>query len=180
MADNERLKRTAEDADRVSRATQERTLTEDRTVTDEDRLKMFQSTFFQEALPALPPLPGYHMIWLTTTNPRDSLAMRMRLGYELVRADEYGERWQSLAVKQGSEHAGHIMVNEMIAAKIPLDLYQKFMLEAHHHGPAREQEKLTQVVDQIRADAEQHKARLVEEEGIADLRRSAPTPSFNG
>lgn len=168
------------DPERESRATQERTHTENRLLTDKERLEAFRGTFFKEALPDLPPLPGYHMCWLTTTNPRDSIPMRLRLGYELVRVEELGPAFVKMSVKTGQEFAGHVMVNEMIAAKLPDHLYQLYMLESHHYGPAREQEKLTAVLDNIREQAERSKAKVIEEEGTAELRRSRPAPTFAG
>jgi len=180
--DPERLKRDGEDEDRQSRATQERAQTEDRQLSgdDSERLELFRSQFYREALPDLPPIPGYHTFWATTTNPRDTIAMRQRLGYEVIKADEIGGQWINLSPKTGSDFAGCVMVNEMLAMKIPLSLYQRFMLEAHHYEPARQQEKLTEVVDQIREEAERRKAKVDEEEGMKELRRHVRAPSFAG
>lgn len=175
--DPERLKRS-EPEERQSRATQERAQTENREISEEERLELFRGSFYHEALPEIPPIPGFHMFWATTTNPRDTIASRIRLGYELVTAAELGGAWSNLSVKTGAEFAGGIMVNEMLALKLPLSLYNKYMLEAHHFGPAREQEKLTDVVDQIRDEAERRKARLEEEEGTRELRRAVRAPSF--
>ena len=71
-------------ASRRTREAEERKVTEDRTVSDDDRLEMFRQQLFNDALPDLPELPGYHSIWLTTTNPRDSIHHRIRLGYEPI------------------------------------------------------------------------------------------------
>lgn len=179
MADPESVKKT-DDEPRQSRTMKERTQTEDRVQVDSERLEMFRSSFFREALPDLPSIPGYHTFWATTTNPRDTVAMRLRLGYEIIKAAEYGGPWLEAAVKQGSDFAGGIMVNEMLALKIPLHVYQQFMLEAHHYGPNREQEKLTDVVDAIQAEAERRKARVEEEEGMKELRRTPAAPIFGG
>ena len=50
---DERLKKTA-DVARVNRAEQDRPATENREVTDEERLEMFRQQFFQSSLPDLP------------------------------------------------------------------------------------------------------------------------------
>ena len=81
---DERLKKTA-DVSRQSRAATDRAVTENRLISDDDRVEMFRSQFFQDALPDLPKIPGYHTCWLTTTNPRDSIQMRIRLGYEPIK-----------------------------------------------------------------------------------------------
>ncbi len=71
-----------------------------------ERLDAFRELQFNNALPDLPPIPGYHTIWLTTTNPRDSLAARSRLGYTPVRPDEV-PGYEYATVKAG-EHTGCI------------------------------------------------------------------------
>ena len=62
---DERLKKIADPA-RQSRASQNREVTENREVSDDDRVEMFRHQFFQSALPDLPKIDGYHTCWLTT------------------------------------------------------------------------------------------------------------------
>ena len=76
---DERLKKSVGDG-RGDRAMVDRAVTEDREISDSDRLDMFRQQFFHASLPDLPKIPGYHVCWLTTTNPRDTINMRMRLG----------------------------------------------------------------------------------------------------
>src|SRR5580693_4153540 len=66
---------------RKSKAAQNRTVTEDREQTDADRLEIFRASHAQAALPDIPPIPGFHVVWLASNNPRDSLQMRHRMGY---------------------------------------------------------------------------------------------------
>lgn len=148
----------------------------ERTTEDDARLELFRSQFMNDQLPNLPPIPGYHVIWLTTTNPRDSIQMRMRLGYTpIVPADIPGYPAEHATVKTG-EHAGFIGVNEMIAFKLPLHLYERYMQEAHHYAPLREDQKLTAVTDGLREEARRKGADLIEGEGQAELRRAEPRP----
>ena len=72
---------------RRDRASEDREITEDRVMTDDERLDECRQTFFQSALPDLPDIPGYHVCWLTTENPRDPIHGRIRLErpQELVR-----------------------------------------------------------------------------------------------
>lgn len=125
---------------RGSRAQEDRDQTEDRELTDAERVDMLKSALFQAALPDLPKRPGFHRCWLTTTNPRDPIHGRLRLGYTLLRAEHIPE-FVSLATK-GGDHAGCIMVNEMIAAELPIHLYEAFMRECHFDSPMQQEESI--------------------------------------
>jgi hypothetical protein len=154
------------------RRTEDRPVTENREVSEADRLAMFRNQLFNNALPDLPPIPGYHLCWLTTTNSRDPIHKRMQLGYEPLRADEV-PGMEFSALKTG-EYAGMIGVNEMVAFKLPQSLYLAFMDEVHHRGPLEEEEKLNALVDRMRSEAEAAGAALIEGDGMADLRGPMP------
>lgn len=179
MAEDERLHRDTMGASRRSREIEDRKVTEDRELTDDDRLDMFRNRLFNAALPDLPDLPGYHVCWLTTTNPRDSIQSRMQLGYELIRPEEMPGMLHA-TLKTG-EWVGCIGVNEMLAAKLPMRLYQGFMKEAHYDAPNREAGKLTDTADFLKDQAERDGGRLIEGDGLQDLRRATPAPKvFEG
>jgi len=159
---------------RDTRRTSDRNVSENRELTEADRLEMFRQQLFNDALPDLPSLTGYHVCWLTTTNPRDSIHRRMQLGYEPIRAEEVpGMAYASL--KTG-EYAGMIGVNEMVAFKLPMSLYQAFMKEAHHDAPLQEERKLDSTADMMRAEAEKHGAKIIEGDGNEEIRRNAAAP----
>lgn len=168
---DDRLKKEPS-VDRRSRGMDDRQVTEDREISDDDRLEMFRAQLFNDALPDLPDLPGYHVCWLTTTNPRDPIHRRIQLGYEPVKAEEVPGMGHA-SVKTG-EYVGMIAVNEMLAFKLPESLYQRFMKEAHYDAPLREEDKLAEVADSIRAQAEKSGSRLIEGDGMDDLRQNAP------
>lgn len=128
------------EAGRSGRAVGNRAVTENRSLSDEERVDLLRRSFFQSALPDLPKIPGYHVCWLTTTNPRDPIHGRLRLGYEIIRAEEL-PGWEAMSMKTG-DYAGCIGVNEMLAAKLPLHLYEAFMREVHHDAPMREEESI--------------------------------------
>jgi hypothetical protein len=107
------------------------------------------------------------LCWLTTTNPRDSIHARLRLGYEPVKPEDIAG-WEHATVKTG-EYAGFIGVNEMLAFKLPQSLYQRFMQEAHHDAPLREEEKLTDTADFLEQQARSSKSRLDMGEGMSGL-----------
>lgn len=166
-----RLKREL-GVDRTSRAMDDRVVTERREVSDDDRLRMFQEQMFNDALPDIPTIPGYHVCWLTTTNQRDSIQRRTQLGYEPVRPED--APGLEFATVNTGELAGLIAVNEMVAYKLPNHLYQGFMKEAHYLAPLREEQRLTDTADQIRNEAERSGSRIVEGDGVEDLRHPAP------
>lgn len=173
-----RLKRASEDS-RVDRHSTKRTVKKNRHLTDSKRLDMFRRQFFQSALPDLPKIKGYHVCWLTTTNPRDPIHARMRLGYTPIKDTEI-PGYSSMRITSG-EHAGCIGVNEMIAFKLPLHLYKAYMREVHHDAPLEEERKLRAAIDLANESlAEQglgKKTRIVEEEGNSELGRSRKAPS---
>lgn len=163
---DERLKKTA-DVARENRAAQDRAATQNREVTDDERLEMFRQQFFQSSLPDLPKIPGWHMCWLTTTNPRDSIQMRIRLGYEPVKPEDI-PGWEHATLKTG-DWTGFIGVNEMLAFKLPMSLYEKYMQEAHHNAPLREEEKLTDTAEFMEQQARASKSRLDMGDGNMEL-----------
>jgi len=176
MSEDGRLKKSI-DAAREGRAMKDRATTEDRALSDDDRLEMFRAQFFNAALPDLPKIPGYHVCWLTTTNSRDPIVGRLRLGYELIQADEV-PGYEAVTVKTG-EYSGAIGVNEMLAAKLPNRLYQRYMTEAHHIAPSNEDEKLTDTVRAIREQAQARGADVEVGDGLEELKVQRPTPVFD-
>jgi hypothetical protein len=173
---DERLKKTAGEG-REDRAMKDRAVTENREISDADRLDMFRQQFFQAALPDLPKIPGYHVCWLTTTNPRDTVNMRMRLGYEPVKPEDI-PGWEATSIKTG-EWTGFIGVNEMLAFKLPLSLYEKYMQEAHHDAPLRELEKLSDTADFMKQQAESTGSHMYEGDGMQDLRQNRGRAQFD-
>jgi len=171
--ESRRLSVRRDDERRDERRVEDRTVTEDRNVSEDDRLEMFRQQLFNDALPDLPEIPGYHLCWLTTTNPRDPIHRRMQLGYEPLRPDEVpGMEYAS--VKTG-EWSGMIGVNEMVAFKLPMSLYQRFMQEAHHDAPMREEDKLAEVAEIMREQAERSGTTLYEGDGMSEMREFKPS-----
>ena len=177
-----RRKRSPGKARKSRAATDRQAAGTERVLSDEERLDEFRKSFFQSVLPDLPPIQGYHVCWLTTTNPRDSIAGRVRLGYSPIKVEDIpgGEH----AAMKGGEYAGCIGVNEMIAFKLPMNLYEAYMREAHHTQPLLEEQKLSSVIDVIReeaAAAAKSGARGIKfelEEGMAELGQDLDPGSF--
>jgi hypothetical protein len=169
---DERLKKSAGD-NRESRAMVDRAATQSRALSDDERVEMFRQQFHQSSLPDLPKLDGWHTCWLTTTNSRDSIHTRMRLGYEPLKPEDV-PGWDYVTIKTG-DWVGFIGVNEMLAFKLPLSLYEKYMQEAHHDAPLREEEKLEETATLMREQAERAGGRLLESDGMRDVGDYAPT-----
>ena len=163
---DERMKKSAGE-NRVGRAMTDRAVTENREVTENERIEMFRQQFFQSSLPDLPRIPGWHCCWLTTTNPRDSIQMRIRLGYEPLKPEDI-PGWEYATLKTG-DWSGFIGVTEMLAFKVPMSLYEKYMREAHHDAPLREEEKLTDTADFLEQQARSSKSKLTLGEGNTEL-----------
>ena len=131
--------RTSRTSAREIRQTEDREFSEDRALTDDERVEMVRRGYFQTALPDLPEKSGVHRMWLTTTNPRDPVSARLRMGYRLLKLEDLGPGWEQQKATSG-EHAGCVTINEMIAAEISMSLYQRYMRELHHVMP-RETER---------------------------------------
>ena len=163
---DERLKKSADDT-RTNRVMQDRPVVENRELSDDERVEMFRQQFFQSALPDLPKIPGWHTCWLTTTNPRDAIQARMRLGYQPIKPEDV-PGWEYATMKTG-DWVGFIGVNEMLAFKLPIGLYEKYMHEAHHAAPLREEEKLTDTAEFLEQQARASKSGLTLGEGNSEL-----------
>lgn len=131
-----RLKKSAGSI-RVERAIKDRPITENRQLTDKERAEAYRKQFYQSFLPDLPPIKGFHVCWGTTTNPRDTIQSRIRLGYVPIKASEI-PGFEYAAVKSG-DWVGCVGVNEMIALKLPLHLYEEYMTISHHEQPLEEE-----------------------------------------
>jgi hypothetical protein len=164
---------------RKSRAAQNRTVTEDRTQTDAERLAIFQSAHDQAALPDIPPIPGFHVVWLASNNPRDSLAMRQRQGYSPVLPEDV--KGFEFVTDKGNASDGLIRVNEMVAFKLPMSLYNLYMRENHHFKPAQEETKLTDAVEAVKRAAKAKGGTVDEGDGVEALRLldSVQVPDFS-
>lgn len=170
---DERLKKEVGASSRRSRDEDDRSVVGDREVSDSDRIDMFRQTLFNDVLPDLPKIPGFHVCWLSTTHQSDSLAKRARLGYSPIRASEVPG--MDYASQKTGEYDGLIMINEMLAHKLPMNLYEAYMQEAHHAAPAREAAMIAATVDSHKENAARDGGEIMEGDGMAELRRAAPT-----
>ena len=164
----------------ADRHMQDRNVTHNRALSDDERVEEFRQQYFQSALPDIPKIEGYHVCWLTTENPRDPIHARIRLGYEPIKAADIAG-WDHASLKTG-EWEGCIGVNEMIAFKLPLDLYESYMYINHHEQPLNEEEKLSSQIRAMEAEmtaaSKRGQVSLVLEDGTAALGVAPEPPPF--
>lgn len=117
--------------------------------------------FLDDRLPKLPKIPGFHPIWLSTTNQYDTITNRERMGYTPVRPQDLPEGFKHLTVsnKAGSTEE-LITCNEMVAYKIPLEKYLRIMQHLHHNRPLQDEQSIRAGLDE----------RVVDERGNSLIR----------
>lgn len=170
------------EAARSDRGTADHTRTqEDGTVlTMEQRKAILRDNMTSDILPKVVyGQPDMHYVWLSTTNQTDPIFQRLRMGYELVKAEEMPDMASQYRLDSG-EFAGCISVREMILAKIHVELYRELMLINHHERPLQEEERLKQQVVMHAADSEGTELGSLSEEdtGFKSIARRRPTPNF--
>jgi hypothetical protein len=186
MDKNSREARSSESAadNRVNREDIDRTLAtvSDPEMSDEERIEIFRNTFVQASLPSLPKIPGWRVCWCSLTNPRDTIPLRMALGYVPVQPHEIkGWRGGNITTIESGEMAGWVSHNEMVAMKLPERLYDRYMQEAHHIGPANESEKLVRQAERFQEQARSSGAKVMASDGLESIKREisdAPVGSF--
>lgn len=164
--DDARLKREASES-RRDRSEDDR---ETRELSDEARIEEFRNQLFQSILPDLPKIKGFHCIWLSTSNKQDPIARRIQLGYSPIKASE-APGFEYASIKTG-DYIGMIGVNEMIAFKLPLNLYEAYMRHNHHEQPLAEEGKLAsieEVIEQAARVNRRAKVSVEQEEGMEEL-----------
>jgi hypothetical protein len=153
--------------------------TDDKLISNQERLRMWRDELTQSALPKLPKLDGWHLCWLSTTNAYDTIDQRTRLGYVPVKADEL-PGYKDNRVKS-AEHVGFISCNEMLLFKLPMDLYQDLMKLNHHDIPREEAEKIKTNPELLQRDSSGRLLGSIEGDGIGSIdKKPNQTPVFSG
>lgn len=175
MMQDSRLKKGQERV-RSSRRLRERAVTANRELTDAERLESYRRSMFQHKLPDLPILDGYHVCWLSKSNQSTSVHAYLQMGYELVKAEEIpGFEY---AAQIAGDYPGCIMINEMIAAKIRLELYNAYMTESHHTQPLEQASAIHRGLEGSGQDLAASKSRLNIGAGTKSLSMDPGAPDF--
>ena len=103
------------------------------------------------------------------------------MGYEPIKQSDI-PGWGHSSIQTG-EWEGCIGVNEMVAFKLPLNLYEQYMRHNHHDAPLAEEEKLNAARRQAEAQASglaRQQVSFESEEGTAELGKAPEPPPFAG
>ena len=178
-----RLKKSLNAGGRQDRSNGEasRQAPEEKFISSQERKKMWSDEWTQSALPKLPEFVGWHLCWLSTTNSYDSIDKRIRLGYVPVKSEEL-PGYEDYRVKSG-EHVGYISCNEMLLFKLPMDVFQDYMVEMHHDRPRDEAEKVRVQLESLQGQRDSNGKSLVnvEGEGLGSLdNQPSKMPVFSG
>lgn len=175
-ASDERLKKAADEG-RTSRSTEDRKFTQDRELTDRVRASSKRDEFRSNILPDPPEVPGFKLIWLSTTHNGDTIPERMRRGYEPVKLEDVPgyEAWQ---MKSG-DWAGFIGVREMLLFKIPLKQWQEDMQYLHHTAPMDEEQGIKQDIMGMKNELEDGRSTVSISKGLQQLATPVRNPKWS-
>ncbi len=151
-----------------------RPTSETRGLSKSDRIARFRTEMYNNVLPTLPDIPGFHVCWLSTTNSSDSVQRRESQGYERIRPDEM-PGFEHITLNSGPS-AGYIGLNEMVAAKLPLDMWEEYMHISHHERPLDQEEKLRDTVRFIQQAAQEGGAQVYLGDGTQELMGGGRAP----
>ncbi len=130
-------------------------------------------------LPSPPEIPGFHLCWLTTTNPADPIFRRMRDGYAPVKASEIPNGEFDYYKAKNGEFDGCIVCNEMVLFKIPEEIYLDLMAIYHHEEPNEQERSIRDnLQNQVQQFDRSGRPLGQMEPGLAEL-GNAKEPIFN-
>lgn len=130
-----------------------------------------------DILPEPPKIDGWHLCWLSTTNVQDSIQNRMRMGYELVTADEVGPDFEFGKVKEG-QFANGVQIREMVLFKIPQDIYEAYMMHVHHNEPIGTEQAIRQDVGAMEDQLTEYGSNVMVGAAIRELGKVPKKPTF--
>lgn len=170
------------DAGRESRALADTSrIHEDGTaLTLEQRKAILRDNYTNDILPKIiHGQPDMHYCWLSTTNQTDPIYQRLRMGYELVKAEELPDMATQHRIDSG-EFEGCISVREMILSKIHVELYRELMLINHHERPLQEEERMERKAILQMEDSEGNQLGKLDDgdTGFASIVKRRPAPDF--
>jgi len=170
-----RRERTADDP-RSSRKAGKRRGDDPRRAKDENTGTLVSPMNF-DILPEPPKIDGWHLCWLSTTNVQDSIQNRMRMGYQLVTADEVGPEFEYGKIKEG-QFANGVQIREMVLFKIPQDVYEAYMMHMHHNEPIDAEQAIRQDVGSMEEQLSEHGSNVMVGSAIRELGRVPKKPTF--
>lgn len=128
-------------------------------ISDAELEAMIEAEYDNSVLANPPPIPGYHLCWLTTNNQYDSVGKRQRVGYTPVMKSEMPGFDASMG-KDLAGFEGLVTCNELVLHKILDRRYQLIMNMYHHKKPT---EAMRSIVESNKANNA-----VVEDDDIAE------------
>lgn len=163
---------------RKDRAMENREATQNREISDEERIAEFRAKFMESVLPTLPTPPGMHPFWASTTHQQQTIASLIRMGYKPMKKSDI-PGWDLATSIDTGEYAGCVGMKEMIAFMLPMVLYQEYMKINHHERPLQEEEKLKANLSSLNETARSKGgAVLGVGDGFDNFGRQRETPDF--
>lgn len=139
--------RTRDLGDELRREREEDEHRSNRDHPDEDeRVMELLSAQLQTKLPDPPKKPGWHRLYVSTTNTVTPPEYFLRLGYRPVKQSDW-PGFENFAQAGTGKFSNGISVKEMVLFEIPEERYQQFMRILHHKNPAEEEEMLRSSIE---------------------------------
>ena len=138
----------------------------------EDRMAAYRNEMYSNVLPTMPKIPGYHTCWVSTNSQTDTPQWRESIGYTRVKPEDV-PGFEHVAVT-GGLYAGSIMLNEMLAMKLPQEIYLGYMQIAHSERPMDHQKKMGAGLQNLHANGDGVKVEMAD--GSQSFMRASGTP----
>jgi hypothetical protein len=136
-------------------------------LSDDELEQLIQSEYENSGLASPPPIPGFHLCWLTTSSQYDTIQRRQRVGYQpVMRSEMPGFDPSNGAALENYE--GMVTCNELILHKIEVRRYQVMMNMFHHKKPLATESTILKAIKDGDAKAEG----VNDDSGISTLERS--------
>jgi hypothetical protein len=152
---DERLVKNSGAAARASRdnADVDRVQQDGMSLSTAERRRQLREGWVQNVLPQVPQKPGWHRVWLSTTNSNDPIHSRIKVGYQPVRVSDV-PGFEQYKIDNG-QFEGCVACNEMILFEIPSEIYQDLMAIYHHDIPLEQEQGIRErVTGASRQDSE--------------------------
>jgi hypothetical protein len=147
---------------------------------ERELLKRFRTSFTSNVLPEAPEIPGYHVCWvpMSSNNRQDTVDARLSMGYSVVKPDEV-PHFMSPS-NRGATVDGCVSHNELILLKIPMKIYQLYMIDAHHTQPNEEEANIKEKIQRMEDKEGASIVRDLDEmTGIKNLAKKTKVPTFS-
>jgi len=142
-------------------------IADERGLSTAELIAKFRTEMFNNVLPRVPEIPGYHTCWLSLNHQNDPIAHRESQGYTRVTPQEL-PGMAHMTVGDGP-YAGCIGHREMVLFKIPIEVYQAYMKIAHHERPYEQEERVRDTARRMREIAREGGADVYLGDGTSEL-----------